>query len=253
MPYTVKQLAKLSGVSPRTLRFYDEIDLLKPAYYGDNSYRYYQEEQLLLLQQILFFRELGFPLSDIQRIMSCNEFDKIEALQSHKIILSNSLEKTAVLLKTIDKTIDHLKGNLIMKDIELYDGFDFKKQKEYEQFLLDRGILSQHEINNSWENIRHWKKDNWEQHNQECHVLNEALVNAIKNKVSPGSPEVQELIQRHYSWVGQVWTPTRASYIGLGKMYIEHPDFNDFYNAYHPGLTVYLVEAMQIFAQHKLT
>jgi DNA-binding transcriptional MerR regulator len=68
MAYTVNKLAKLSGVSVRTLHFYDEIGLLEPAYYGDNNYRYYEEEQLLMLQQILFFRELGFPLIDIQRI-----------------------------------------------------------------------------------------------------------------------------------------------------------------------------------------
>lgn len=65
MAYTVNKLAKCSGVSARTLRFYDEIGLLKPAYVGDNDYRYYEEEQLLMLQQILFYRELGFPLNDI--------------------------------------------------------------------------------------------------------------------------------------------------------------------------------------------
>ena len=87
MSYTVNRLAKLSGVSSRTLRFYDEIGLLKPAFYGDNQYRYYEEEQLLMLQQILFFRELGFPLSDIQRILSSNDFDKIESLKLHKSML----------------------------------------------------------------------------------------------------------------------------------------------------------------------
>ena len=76
MTYTVNQLAKLSGVSVRTLHFYDEIGLLKPAYYGENNYRYYEEEQLLILQQILFFREMGCPLNDIQRILSSNDFDK---------------------------------------------------------------------------------------------------------------------------------------------------------------------------------
>ena len=80
MPYTVNKLARLSGVSSRTLRFYDEIGLLKPAFYGENQYRYYEEEQLLMLQQILFFRELGFPLSDIQRIIECDDFNKIESL-----------------------------------------------------------------------------------------------------------------------------------------------------------------------------
>jgi DNA-binding transcriptional MerR regulator len=252
MSYTVKQLAKLSGVSSRTLRFYDEIGLLKPAYYGDNNYRYYQQEQLLLLQQILFFRELGFPLNDIQKIMACNEFDKIEALQGHKLILNNSIERAATLLKTIDKTIGHLKGNLIMKDIEMYEGFDFKKQQEYEQFMVDKGILTQQEIKESWDNVRHWKKNNWEQHNKECSELNEALVNAINNQMKPESQEVQELIQRHFDWVKQFWTPTKQSYTGLGKMYLEHPDFTVFYNAFHPNLAKFLAEGMRIYAMQKL-
>jgi DNA-binding transcriptional MerR regulator len=94
MQYTVKKLAQLSGVSIRTLRFYDEIDLLKPAFYGENKYRYYEEEQLLMLQQILFFRELGFSLSDIQRILGGNDFDKIESLKSQKFMLKAGLERT---------------------------------------------------------------------------------------------------------------------------------------------------------------
>jgi DNA-binding transcriptional MerR regulator len=94
MKYTVKKLAQISGVSVRTLRFYDEIDLLKPAFYGENKYRYYEEEELLMLQQILFFRELGFPLSDIQRILGSNDFDKIESLKSHKSMLKAGLDRT---------------------------------------------------------------------------------------------------------------------------------------------------------------
>ena len=95
MSYTVNKLAKLSGVSPRTLRFYDEIGLLKPAAYGENKYRYYEEEQLLLLQQILFFRELDFPLGDIEGIMSSPDFDKVETLNAHKITLQARLENCA--------------------------------------------------------------------------------------------------------------------------------------------------------------
>src|SRR3990167_11052656 len=113
MPYTVKKLAGISGVSPRALRFYDEIGLLKPAYYGDNQYRYYEEEQLLMLQQILFFRELGFPLTEIQEIFSSHDFDKIDALNAHKSILQSNLERTKTLIKTIDKNISHFRGNLI--------------------------------------------------------------------------------------------------------------------------------------------
>ncbi|HEV2614477.1 MAG TPA: MerR family transcriptional regulator [Gammaproteobacteria bacterium] len=123
MSYTVKKLATLSGISIRTLRHYDTIGLLKPAYYGDNHYRYYEEEQILMLQQILFYRELGFPLNEIQRIISCDDFNTIDALMSHKQILAQSLDRTQKLIKTIDHTIAHLRGEITMRNEELFTGF----------------------------------------------------------------------------------------------------------------------------------
>ena len=109
--YTVMNLAKLSGISVRTLHFYDEIGLLKPALYGDNKYRYYKEEQILFLQQILFFRELGFPLDKIKEIISSNDFDKIKALMAHKDTLEKNIGRMRDLVSTIDSTIEHLRGN----------------------------------------------------------------------------------------------------------------------------------------------
>ena len=253
MPYTIKKLATLSGVSPRALRFYDEIGLLKPAYYGDNQYRYYEEEQLLLLQQILFFRELGFPLTEIQQIISSHDFDKIEALNTHKSILQSSLERTETLIKTIDKTISHLRGKLIMRDAEMYEGFDPVKQQEHEKYLLDTGVITQQQINESWEKARDWKKSDWEQFKKEGEQLNQALANALKKYLKPEDVEVQALVQRHYDWVNVFWTPTHESYTGLAQMYLDHPDYREFYNKYHPNLVEYLVEAMRVYAAHKLS
>src|SRR5579871_1309631 len=122
MAYTVKKLAQISKISIRTLRFYDEIGLLKPAYYGGNHYRYYEEEQLLMLQQILFYRELGFPLNDILKIISSDDFNKIDALLSHRQALVESLDRTKNLIKTIDQTILHLRGKITMRDEELFVG-----------------------------------------------------------------------------------------------------------------------------------
>lgn len=253
MPYTIKKLATLSGVSPRALRFYDEIGLLKPAYYGDNQYRYYEEEQLLLLQQILFFRELGFPLTEIQQIISSHDFDKIEALNTHKSILQSSLERTETLIKTIDKTISHLRGKLIMRDAEMYDGFDPVKQQEHEKYLLDTGVITQQQIDDSWGKVRDWKKPNWEQFKKEGEQLNQALANALKKHLKPEDVQVQALVQRHYDWVNFFWTPTNESYTGLAQMYLDHPDYREFYNKYHPNLVEYLVEAMRVYAAHKLS
>lgn len=253
MHYTVNKLARLSGVSARTLRFYDEIGLLKPAYYGENQYRYYEKEQLLMLQQILFYRELGFPLNDIQRILSSDDFDKIKSLQTHKSILQSSLERTVTLIKTIDKTILHLKGKSIMRDAEMYDGFDPVKQQEHEKYLVETGIISQQQIDESWNKVSHWKKNNWEQFKEEGEQLNKDLAKALAHNIQPKSKEAQALIRRHFNWVNHFWTPTQESYTGLAQMYLDHPDYRTFYNRYHAGLVEYLVKAMQIFAKEQLS
>jgi DNA-binding transcriptional MerR regulator/quercetin dioxygenase-like cupin family protein len=123
MGYTVKKVAAMSGVSVRTLHFYDETGLLKPAYCGANGYRFYEEPQLLTLQQILFYRELGFELKKIKRILGRRDFEKIAALQSHRKILEQNLARTHRLIKTIDNTIKHLKGTRKMKNEEMFAGF----------------------------------------------------------------------------------------------------------------------------------
>ena len=253
MRYTVKKLAQLSGVSARTLRFYDEIGLLAPAFYGDNQYRYYEEDQLLMLQQILFFRELGMPLSDIGRILSSDDFDKIESLQTHKSILQSGLERTETLITTIDRTISHIRGKLIMRDAEMYDGFDPKKQQEHEQYMLDTGVISQQQVDESWQKVAHWKKPNWETFKDEGEQLNQDLASAVKSHLKPDCSEVQILVKRHYTWVSNFWLPTKETYTGLAQMYLDHPDYRSFYNKYHPNLVEYLVEAMRIFAENELS
>src|SRR6185503_13195019 len=138
MAYTVKQVAAMSGVSVRTLHFYDETGLLKPARVEANGYRYYEEPQLLMLQQILFYRELGFELKQIQRVLGRTDFDKIAALRSHRQVLQKDLARKRKLIRTIDKTIEHLKGKKKMKDQEMYWGFSQEKQAEHEKYLIDR-------------------------------------------------------------------------------------------------------------------
>lgn len=253
MAYTVNKLAKLSGISVRTLHYYDEIGLLKPAYHGENNYRYYEEEQLLMLQQILFYREIGLPLDEIQRIVSSDNFDKIEALESHMQLLNHGLDRTKQLIKTIDKTIEHLRGKTKMSNEELFYGFDSEKQKGYEKYLVDSGKVSQEVIDQSRKNVKHWKKEDWDQFKCDGDKLYKEFVVAIEQNLSASSPEVQKLAKRHYQVIKIFWTPTKESYVGLGQMYLEHPDFQEFYKAYHPKFIEYLVEAMKIFAERELS
>ncbi|WP_454784623.1 MerR family transcriptional regulator [Legionella sp. WA2024007413] len=253
MRYTIKQLAKLSGISTRTLRFYDEIGLLKPAFYGDNQYRYYKEEQVLLLQQILFFRELEFPLNHIKKILSCNDFDKIKSLQQQKSSLQSHVERTQTLIQTIDKTISHLRGQYKMNIEEMFEGFDPIQQQEHEKYLVEAGVLSEQQIDDSWKKVSHWKKPDWEAFKASGEQLNRALADAIRQGLKIDSKKVQDLIQQHYDWVNNCWTPTKESYIGLGQIYLDHPDFRDFFNKYHPDLVEFLTAAMEVYANRHLS
>ncbi|MGQ3889483.1 MerR family transcriptional regulator [Legionella sp. CNM-1927-20] len=252
MSLTVKQLAKISGISTRTLRFYDQIGLLKPAFYGSNNYRYYEEDQLLILQQILFYRELGFSLNEIQKIICSHDFDKLEALHAHKEALLKNLNKTKALLKTIDKTIAHIRGKVIMSEIEMYEGFNADKQAEYEKYLVAKGGLTQKEIDASWKKVSHWQKQDWEAHQEEGNAINQELVMAIEAGLLPEDDKVQKIIKRHYNWVKKFWTPTQESYIGLSQMYLEHTDFKQFYENIHPKLLDFLIAGMTIYANKVL-
>ncbi|MES2568988.1 MAG: MerR family transcriptional regulator, partial [Verrucomicrobiota bacterium] len=120
----------MSGISIRTLHFYDETGLLKPAYLGTNGYRFYEEPQLLALQQILFYRELGFELKQIQQILGRHDFEVAAALRSHRKVLQADLARTRRLIETIDKTIRHLKGTRKMKGQEMFIGFSVAAGKD---------------------------------------------------------------------------------------------------------------------------
>jgi len=128
--YSVKQLSKLAGVSVRTLHHYDRIGLLKPAFRSEKGYRFYERAELLQLQQILFYKELDFPLKEIGEIINNPNFDLITALEFHKNQLKLRSTRLAELLATIEKTIIELKTkNEVMKDNEIYKGFTAEEVK----------------------------------------------------------------------------------------------------------------------------
>src|SRR5258706_15773181 len=121
MAYTVNQLALMSGVTVRTLHFFDEMALLKPAYTRANGYRIYEEPQLLMLQQILFYRELGFELKRIKEVLSQRKFEQIAALKSHRRVFQKKVARHRMPVYTHDKNLSHLQGT--------------KKRKKGEQFI----------------------------------------------------------------------------------------------------------------------
>lgn len=255
MAYTIKQLAQLSGVTTRTLRFYDKTGLLKPAYYGENQYRYYEEEQLLLLQQILFYRELDFPLHDIHQVLSSDTFDKITSLKSHKSMLQDQLQKITAMLTTIDNTILHLRGEITMQVEEFFDPIRLRNtniQKEYDKYLVDKGILSQEELDASWEKLKSWTQADWDQFKNKGDSFYRKMVESIDLGLKPHSLEVQDLVDNHYRLIKPLWSFDKTSYLKLSDAYRHDSNFQKFCAIYDDKLLNFLVEAMEYYAIHRL-
>lgn len=253
MAYTVSILAQLSGVSVRTLHWYDEIDLLKPAFVGDNGYRYYEEAELLRLQQVLFFRELGFDLKEIQRLLDRPDFDQKVALRLHRQKLLKRMERIRSLVKTIDKTIKHIEGERQMKETEYYFGFVTKeKQDEYEKMLIDRfGEKGKKTIQETKEKVKEWSKADWARSQKEFDLIAKELTKKLKDGEQANSIGVQDLIRRHHEWLKSYWTPTRETYKAHAEVILE-TDLRKAYEAYDSHLPEFIAEAIRLFSKRQL-
>ncbi len=239
--YTVKQLSDMAGVSIRTLHYYDEIGLLRPDAYGEeNGYRYYGEEALLRLQQILFFRELDFSLAEIRSILERPDFDRLRALEVHRKVLLERAARLERLVRTVDKTIQHLKGEVTMSKKEYYEGFSEEKQKEYEQYVRQKWGDNAYESSaKRWENLSDAEK---KEYGARGDALNRALAASMDK--DPGDPAVQALIGKYREHLSFFYDVTLDIYEGLGHGYNQHPDFIAFYDQYAPGLAAFLEKAI---------
>lgn len=253
MAYTVKKLAAMSGVSVRTLHFYDEAGLLKPAYRSAAGYRFYEEAQLLMLQQILFFRTLGFELKQIKRILSRPDFDQVAALESHRRTLRKNLNETRRLIQTIDKTIEHLKGTKKMNGQEMFVGFSPEQQARHEQTLVERfGEGVKGTIAQSKEKVKNWTKTDWEQSGKAFAAICGEATLLLERRLPADSPEVQAVVHRHYEWLKQFWMPNSESYAGYSLL-IEESGLGKAYEAYHPQLPHFMAAAIRIYAEKELS
>lgn len=254
MSYTVGQLAKLAKVSVRTLHHYDEIGLLKPSFHAVNGYRMYEKEELLKLQQILFFRELGFELEEIKKVVGAKNFSQMQALSKHKSHLQSVIRRYKQLVKTIDKTMKHLKGEETMTDPDIYHGFSEEKQKEYEDYLVDSyGESAKKLIDESKKRTSKFKKQDYENIRLEFDSIAKDLIDAINQGLLEDSEKVQMIVKRHYQVVSKFYEASKELYIGLGDIYVNHPDFKKMFDGYDPRLADFLKKAMKVFAEHSLS
>lgn len=253
--YTVSELAKLSGVSVRTLHHYDQIGLLRPATVGANGYRYYGPDELLRLQQVLFHRELGFPLEQIRLALDAADFDLRGALQAHRARLMAEARRYRALVETLDATLAALEGDAEMNDKTLYRGFSPEKQAEHEAWLEDRlGPGVRQEIQVGKARLADMNPAEAESVLADLEATEAAVARAMAEGLPADGEVVGDLIRRHRDWVERSWKrpPNREAYVGLAGIYRDHPDFRARYEGRAAGLTDYLVAAMTAFAAREL-
>ena len=244
---TVKQLSKLAGVTPRTLHHYDDIGLLKPPRVGENGYRYYGEESLLQLQQILFYRELDIPLEDIKKIMGRRDYDVLSALRSHKEALQKQVTRLNRLINTVDNIINHLKGNTIMSDKAYFEGFSEEEQEKYakeaEELYRTKSVK---ESNRKWKAYPAAKK---EAIMAEGKAVYTDMIAAMPK--GAGSKEVQAIVERWRKHLEYFWTPNLDQLLGLANGYNDDPRFKANFDKMHPQLAEFMREAVTIYAENQ--
>lgn len=246
--YTVRRLAEMAGITVRTLHHYDKLGLLRPSARTAAGYRLYGEEDLLRLQQILFFRQLDVPLEEIRRLLDDPGFDQVQALKRHREMLEAQSTRLGRLLETIDKTMHKLEGAMELSDAELYEGFSQEHIDRYKR--ESRESYGVEVVEESERRAKNMSKGQWQAVKDEGDAVTLGLAALMERPVD--DPGVQALIARHYKWVCTFWTPNAEAYKGLGQLYTDNPEFRANYDKYGFGLADFMRAAMTHYAENTL-
>jgi len=253
MEYTVQKLGKMAGISTRTLRYYDEIGILKPARINSSGYRIYSQKEIERLQQILFYRELGVSLESIKDIVTSPCFDREKALREHRAKLLLKIEQLNLLVVNVDKTIALTEGRITMSDKEKFDGFKekliFDNEEKYGKEIRAKygeGIVNK--SNNKLKNMTQAEYDKVTKlENDVIETLNEAFKTG-----DPAGELAQKAADLHRLWLSFYWTSyTKDAHAGVAQMYVDDERFTAYYDKKQPGTAKFLRDAVLIYTGRK--
>jgi len=242
----------MSKVTSRTLRHYDAVGLLPPAYVGSNGYRYYEQDQLLRLQRLLLLRELGLSLVAIREVLD-GEQDQLTALRRHVQELRDERDRLDTLASTVSRTISHLQGEEQMSAPELFEGFADRRAQLETDLVGQYGEGVREHFRTADEATQHWTASDYSEAQRRSDDLDEAVLAVMRSGAAPDSPAALAVMAEHYRAVTRFWTPDRDSYTGLGRLYVDDPQFRERYDAKAPGLAEYLREATAAYAARHLS
>jgi DNA-binding transcriptional MerR regulator len=249
MEYTVQHLGKLAGISTRTLRYYDEIELLMPARINSSGYRIYGQNEVDRLQQILFYRELGIPLEQIKDIMSSPTYDGTRALMDHREQLLDKRRQLDILIANVEQTIASKEGRLTMSNKEKFEGFKQKliddNEKKYGKEIREK--YGDDKVNKSNQKLQNMTQEQHEAVTRLAEEVADTLAEAFKLG-DPGSELAQKAADLHKQWLMSYWSEySKEAHAGLAQMYVDDERFKAYYDVKQPGTAEFLRDAIHIY------
>ena len=238
----INEVAKLTGVTVRTLHYYDEIGLLKPSLVTEAGYRMYDENALETLQQILFFRELDFPLGEIKEIMTNPKYNKQEALIKHKELLTKKRNRLNKLIQLVNDTMEGA-SNMSFKE---FDTTDIEKaKKEYAKEVKERwGDTDAYK--ESEEKTKAYDGKKWKMMNSDCEAIFKEFAK-IKDK-APDCKEARELVNKWQEYISaNFYTCTKEILAGLGVMYVADERFKTYLDQFGEGTAAFMSAAIAAY------
>ena len=247
MEWPIQDIARMTGVTSRTLRHYDDIGLLTPDRIGANGYRYYSSTSLLRLQRILLLRDLGLGLQDIRHVLD-RQIDTVSALRKHLDWLHRERDRLADQIASLESTLQTLDttGKEDLMPENMFRGFD---HTQYKEEVIERWGRDAWESGDRW--WRSLTADQQQAFQQQQLDIATDFGRAMLAGKNPASDEAQAIVQRQFEWLSITTTPTKDYFIGLGEMYVNDPRFTAHYDQHGTGTAIFVRDAMKIYAERK--
>jgi DNA-binding transcriptional MerR regulator len=236
MAHTVGEVAKLAKVSVRTLHHYDEIGLLAPTARSKAGYRLYADRDLERLQEVLFYRELGFPLEDIARMLREPKLDRRRVLTRQRALLADKVECMRAMLALVDKTLDGLTKGVTMSKEEMFAPFADEAKERWGQ----TGAYAE-----SQRRTKRYTKDDWASIKREGEEIADGFAALLRAGAKADDARAVALAERARLHIDRWFYPCpRQMHAALGRMYVEDARFSEYYEKRATGLARFVCDAI---------
>lgn len=247
MEYGIRELSEMAGVSARTLRYYDEIGLLKPLYVNEAGYRFYGDREVALLQQILFYREREFDLKRIRKLLYQEDFDVMSALKEHLSELEEKQKHTEALIRLVEKTILSMKGECEMTDKEKFEAFKEKAIKGNEEKYGGeiRGKYGDSDVDAANKKLQNMTEEEYGRFRVLEEEIRARLKEGVLAGIQPESEAAGKIAALHKEWLEMTWEKyTGEAHRGIAAMYTADERFREYYDREVSGCAELLEQAI---------